>query len=87
MRSTQYQLETWELSQHLLEEKGKRRKYVSRCPVAETFGYTDFQCFRASLPFFMASVPAAVPSGSPSTLSGPLLDSPMGTIHWPVPYC
>jgi hypothetical protein len=81
MRSAQYQLETWELSQRSLEDKGKPRKPVSKCPVTRTSGYTDFQCLRAYLPCFMASVPAAVHSGSPSALPGPLLDVPMGTIH------
>jgi hypothetical protein len=81
MRSAQYQLGTWDLSQRSLEDEGKPRKPVSRCPVAETFGYTDFQCLRASLLCLMASVTPAVLSGSPSAFSGPLLDLPMGTIH------
>jgi hypothetical protein len=36
MRSAQYQLEPWELSQHLLEDEEKPRKPVSRCPDAGT---------------------------------------------------
>jgi hypothetical protein len=81
MRSAQYQLETWELSQRSLEDEGKPRKPVSRGPVTGIFGYTDFQCLRASLPCFMASVPAAVPSRESLCSFWPLLDSPMGTIH------
>jgi hypothetical protein len=39
MRSTQWQLGTLEPSQHLLQERGKPRKPVSRWPVAGPSGF------------------------------------------------
>jgi hypothetical protein len=38
MRSTKYQLGTWKLSQHLIEDTGKPRKPMSRWPVAGPSG-------------------------------------------------
>jgi hypothetical protein len=39
MRSTQYQLGTWEPSQHLLVDRGKQRNLVSRWSLAGPSGY------------------------------------------------
>jgi hypothetical protein len=50
MRSLQQQLGIWEPSQHLLEDRGKPRKPVSRWPVAgpylSSLTYAGFQLAR-----------------------------------------
>jgi hypothetical protein len=52
MRSAQCQLGTWKLSQHLLEDEGKSRNPVSRCPDAGTTSSALGRSYPTSWPLY-----------------------------------